>query len=372
MRRFDSCRAQRAKAKYSGTVPLGTVPLLKIMNLKDFDYNLPEELIAQYPLTPRDSSRLLILNRQTDKIIHTNFFNIIEYLDEGDVLVLNNTKVIPARLYGEKTTGGKVEVLLLEEREHGIWNALLNPSGRVKKGMFLNFQNELSCEILDNPGNGIGRLLKFGERNNFWQKLERIGHIPLPPYIKRPPEENDAKTYQTVFAQKQGAVAAPTAGLHFTPELLKKVQKKGIEIFSVTLHVGYGTFNPVKVDDITQHKMHREFFKIDAETAQSITQAKKDGRRIVACGTTTVRALESAAKESGFLQAYEGCTDIFIYPPYAFKVVDALITNFHFPRSTLLMLVSAFTGREKIVQAYEEAMQQKYRFFSYGDAMLIV
>ena len=342
------------------------------MKRTDFYYDLPKEFIAQYPLNERSSSRLLILYRQTASIEHKRFFDIVTYLSANDVLVLNKTKVIPARLFGEKKTGGMVEILLLNETEKGLWEALIRPSARVKKGTIISFGiDNFFCKILDDPDTQT-RHFQFNIQKNFWDMLERCGTIPLPPYIKRNTKKQDATDYQTVFAQDKGAVAAPTAGLHFTTSLLEKIQKEGVEIVFITLHVNYGTFRPVTEDNIEDHKMHKEYYIIEDHVAETINNARKQGKRIIACGTTTVRALESAVNEKGEIEARREYTDIFIYPPYTFKIIDALITNFHFPESTLLMLVSAFAGRKRILKAYEVAKEEKYRFFSYGDAMFIM
>ncbi|MBU1864400.1 MAG: tRNA preQ1(34) S-adenosylmethionine ribosyltransferase-isomerase QueA [Candidatus Omnitrophica bacterium] len=342
------------------------------MKRSDFYYDLPNEFIAQYPLKDRASSRLLVLHQDSTHVEHKCFTDIVDYFNKDDILVLNNTKVIPARLFGIKETGGKVEILLLQEIENGVWEVLLRPSSRVKEGTRITFNaNGFYCCAIDSPGKDAIRRVRFCTKNNFWEVLKTIGTVPLPSYIKRKARRDDSDAYQTVFAEKRGAVAAPTAGLHFTPALLAQLRKKGVEIVYITLHVGYGTFRPVKEDNIQNHIMHREYYEISERAAHSINNATRDGRRIIACGTTTVRALESAANEQGSIAARTEFTDIFIYPPYQFKIVNGLITNFHLPESTLLMLVAAFAGREKVHHAYEEAKKEKYRFFSYGDAMLI-
>jgi S-adenosylmethionine:tRNA ribosyltransferase-isomerase len=339
---------------------------------KDFYYVLPEELIAQEPLKSRTESRLLVLSRRTGCLVHRRFSDILDQCDENDVLVLNNTKVIPARLIGMKKTGGKVEVFLLKQVRANLWNVLLRPSGRVKKGTEILFGGgSFRCSVCDDPG-GRTRLVSFDYAGSFWDALDEYGVMPLPPYIKRTARENDKSAYQTTFATKRGAVAAPTAGLHFTDVLLQGLKKKGVEVVSLTLHVGYGTFLPVQTEDIRDHVMHSEYYEIDEETAVRINAARRSKKRIIACGTTVVRTLESVAAEDGRISAASGQTDIFIYPPYRFKCVQGLITNFHLPESTLLMLVSAFAGRENVLRAYQAAIQEKYRFFSYGDAMLIV
>lgn len=342
------------------------------MRKKDFYYVLPEELIAQEPLTSRTDSRLLVLSRRTGRIMHRRFSDILTQLDENDLLVLNNTKVIPARLIGHKETGARVEVFLLNRIREDTWRVLLRPSGRVRKGTKIIFAPyKFSCHVCDDPGDRT-RLVSFEYSGCFWDILDAYGHMPLPPYIKRPSDEIDKEAYQTAFASKEGAVAAPTAGLHFTESLLRQVQAKGVEIVYITLHVGYGTFLPVQTEDIRDHTMHTEYYEIDQRAAEQINEALKRQKRIIACGTTAVRTLESAVSSDGSVSAVSGHTDIFIYPPYAFKCVNALITNFHLPESTLLMLVSAFAGHENIMRAYQEAIQERYRFFSYGDAMLIV
>ncbi len=342
------------------------------MQLNDFFYELPPSLIAQEPLAERDRSRLMVLRPPKRDIQHRSFYEIPEFLNAGDILVLNNTKVFPARLLGRKSTGGKVEVLLLRNIGENDWEALIHPSGKFKKGSVASIdQNGFSVEALDSfaaeSGHRTVRLHNHGEKS-VQEKINEHGHMPLPPYIKRPDTKEDIARYQTVFAEKAGAVAAPTAGLHFTPVLLSALQKKGIEIVYVTLHVGYGTFKPVTAERIEEHRMHAESFSITKETAEKIN--RRSGR-IIACGTTALRALEAAADASGKIQFVSGETNLFVYPGYKFKTADALITNFHLPHSTLLMLVSAFAGREFIMSAYEEAKRRSYRFYSYGDAMLV-
>ncbi len=335
----------------------------------DFYYNLPEELIAQTPAEPRDSSRLLVYNRQTKGIEHRIFRDITEYLRAGDVLVVNNTKVLPARLFAHTENGGAVEVLLLKRLDIDKWVVLVKPGRKCTVGKRLEISGELSLTVEDITPTGE-RIVKFIYDGIFEEILEKLGTMPLPPYIKT--QLKDKNRYQTVYAKHEGSAAAPTAGLHFTPELLGKIRGMGVEIDEVLLHVGLGTFRPVKEEIITDHKMHSEHYEISADAAEKINAAKREGRRVIAVGTTSVRTLESAADNSGFVKACKGDTQIFIYPPYKFKCVDALVTNFHLPESTLIMLVAAMTGREEILGVYDEAVKNKYRFFSFGDAMLIV
>ncbi len=348
------------------------------LKLSDFDYALPQELIAQEANPERSAARLLVLGREGGKIEHRHFSNLLDYLIPGDLLILNDTKVLPARLFAKKESGGSVEVLLLKDQGNNRWEALLKPSGRVKETHVLNFSAdgiELKAKVLDSADGTTGiRHLEFQGTGDLKTKLDKIGCVPLPPYIDRPDSEIDRDLYQTVFARKPGAVASPTAGLHFDEALLKKIEAKGIQIAYVTLHVGYGTFQPVAHDQIEQHQMHSEYFEIPDETAELINFAKTAGRRVIACGTTVVRTLESAAKNSipCEVEPKRGDTNLFIYPPYEFKIVDAMITNFHLPKTTLLMLVSAFCGVENLKQAYQTAIQNRYRFYSYGDAMLII
>ena len=340
------------------------------MRLTDFDYNLPKQLIAQDPLERRDLSRLLVVNRDTEKIHHTQFSQVADFLPSPSLLVLNDTRVIPARLIAKKITGGKIEVFLLRQRGKKTWEALIKPGKKVRQGTQLEFADcELTARILTrtDAGNYIIRFIYNGDLN---QILEQVGQIPLPPYIKRSPNLEDIDRYQSVYASVKGAVAAPTAGLHFTTELIDQLKGRDIEISSLTLHVGLGTFQPIKTLNITKHRMHAEYFEISQRTADQINSARQQGRKIVAVGTTTVRAIESAVVD-GKIRPQKGDTDIFIYPDYIFKIVDALITNFHLPKSTLLMLVSAFATRELIFSAYQKAIDQEYRFYSYGDAMLI-
>ena len=339
------------------------------MDVKDFYYDLPEELIAQTPIEKRDESRLMILNRDKKTIEHKTFKDIIEYLKPGDVLVRNNTKVIPARLYGKKETGANVEFLLLNNIEGDIWESIVRPGNKLHIGTKVVFGDGLlEAEVLDIMDGGT-RKVKFKYNGIFNEILDKIGLMPLPPYIHEELKQRDR--YQTVYAKYNGSAAAPTAGLHFTTELFEKLKQKGIQIANVTLHVGIGTFRPVKVEKIEEHHMHSEHFYIKQEDVDIINKAKKEGRRIIAVGTTSCRVLETVADENGFVNATEGDTQIFIYPGYKFKILDGLITNFHLPESTLLMLVSALAGRDYIMKAYKEAVKEKYRFFSFGDAMFI-
>ncbi|MCD4796209.1 MAG: tRNA preQ1(34) S-adenosylmethionine ribosyltransferase-isomerase QueA [Candidatus Cloacimonetes bacterium] len=333
-------------------------------------YQLPPELIAQYPKDKRSTSRLLYLNKNTGDISHHKFTDILELLNPSDVLVLNRTKVIPARLLGKKTTGAKVEVFLLNQKSDKTWECLVKPGRRLKVGTEVEFSDSLKGKIIDRTEDGE-RLVEFDWEGDFWKILEKVGKTPLPPYIKRESIEKDKETYQTVYARERGSVAAPTAGLHFTKELLDKIEQKGIEIIEVLLHVGLGTFQMVKTENIAEHRMHSEFCRITEETAEKINKAKSQGRRIVAVGTTSIRTLESFA-ENGKIKPGAHWTDIFIYPGKKLQIVDGLITNFHLPYSTLLMLVSTLAGYENIMNAYQVAIREKYRFFSYGDAMLIL
>lgn len=332
-------------------------------------YDLPEELIAQTPMYPRDHSRLLVCNKKTGAVEHKHFYDIIDYLKAGDVLVINNTRVIPARLYGSKqgmTTN--VEVLLLKRIDLTHWETLVKPGKRLKVGTEVVFSNELKCVVEDYTDFG-GRIVKFIYNGIFEDILDKLGEMPLPPYIKE--KLDDKERYQTVYSKIQGSSAAPTAGLHFTPELLEKIKNKGVKIAEVLLHVGLGTFRPVKEDSILNHDMHSEYYEVSDESAKTINEARSKGGRIIAVGTTSVRTLESATEE-GTLKAKKGNTNIFIYPPYKFKMVDGLITNFHLPESTLIMLVSAFLGYDKTMEIYKTAVQEKYRFFSFGDACLFI
>ena len=343
----------------------------KTMKTADFYYDLPQELIAQDPLEDRSSSRLMILNKQTGKTEHHVFREIINYLNPGDCLVLNNTKVIPARLYGSKAgTNAKIEVLLLKRKENNIWETLVKPGKKCRVGTEISFGDGLlTGKVVDVVEEG-NRLIRFQYEGVFEEILDQLGQMPLPPYITH--QLKDRNRYQTVYAKYDGSAAAPTAGLHFTPQLLESIREKGIKIAEVTLHVGLGTFRPVKVEDVTQHHMHSEFYMIEEDQAKLINETRKNGGRIISVGTTSCRTLESASDEQGILHAGSGWTDIFIYPGYRFKMIDALITNFHLPESTLLMLVSALAGKEHIMAAYEEAVRERYRFFSFGDAMFIL
>lgn len=340
------------------------------MNVKDYDYDLPEELIAQDPLEDRSSSRLMVLDRQTGDVEHRHFTDILEYLHPGDCLVINNTKVIPARLFGVKEdTQAKIEVLLLKRKENDIWETLVKPGKKAKPGTKLVFGNGLlTAEVVDVVEEG-NRLIQFHYDGIFEEILDQLGQMPLPPYITH--QLKDKNRYQTVYAKYNGSAAAPTAGLHFTKELLQKVKDMGVDIAEVTLHVGLGTFRPVKVENVLDHHMHSEFYMVSQEAADKINRAKESGHRVIAVGTTSTRTLEAAADENGRLHETSGWTEIFIYPGYQFKVIDALITNFHLPQSTLVMLVSALAGREHVLHAYEIAVKERYRFFSFGDAMLI-
>ena len=340
------------------------------MDVKDFDYDLPEELIAQDPLEDRSSSRLMVLDKKTGEVSHHIFKEIIKYLRPGDCLVLNNTKVIPARLYGVKEgTMAKIEILLLKRKQNDVWETLVKPGKKAKPGTKIIFGDGiLTGEVIDVVDDG-NRLIQFSYDGIFEEILDKLGQMPLPPYITH--QLKDKNRYQTVYAKYDGSAAAPTAGLHFTKELLNEVKEKGVDIAEVTLHVGLGTFRPVKVDNVLDHHMHSEFYMVSQEAADKINNARKNGGRIISVGTTSTRTLESAADENGMLHECSGWTDIFIYPGYKFKVIDCLITNFHLPQSTLVMLVSALAGREHILSAYKKAVEEKYRFFSFGDAMFI-
>lgn len=341
------------------------------MKTSDFYYDLPQELIAQDPLTDRSASRLMHLSIKDGSIEHRHFTDILEYLNPGDCLVINDTKVIPARLYGHKEeTGALIEILLLKRNENDVWECLVKPGKKARKGTRISFGDGLlKGEIVDVIEDG-NRLIHFEYNGIFEEILDQLGEMPLPPYITH--KLQDKNRYQTVYAKHEGSAAAPTAGLHFTKELLEKVKEKGVQIAHVTLHVGLGTFRPVKVDDVEQHHMHSEYYVVEEDQAKLINDTKKNGGRVIAVGTTSCRTLESATGEDGVLKAGSGWTEIFIYPGYHFKMIDSLITNFHLPESTLMMLVSALAGKEKIMHAYEEAVKERYRFFSFGDAMLIV
>lgn len=340
------------------------------MKTSDFYFELPQELIAQDPLPDRSSSRLMVLNRETGEITHDIFHDILKYLKPGDCLVRNNTKVIPARLFGKKAdTGATIEILLLKRKENDVWECLVKPGKKAKPGAKIVFgEGLLLGEIMDVVEEG-NRLIQFTYEGIFEEILDKLGQMPLPPYITH--KLQDKNRYQTVYAKYDGSAAAPTAGLHFTNELLEEIEKMGVTIANVTLHVGLGTFRPVKVEDVTKHHMHSEYYRIEKEQADKINRVKAAGGRIICVGTTSCRTIESATDENGILHAGEGNTEIFIYPGYEFKILDALITNFHLPESTLLMLVSALAGKEHIMNAYEEAVKEKYRFFSFGDAMFI-
>ncbi|MCD6169716.1 MAG: tRNA preQ1(34) S-adenosylmethionine ribosyltransferase-isomerase QueA [Candidatus Latescibacteria bacterium] len=347
------------------------------MKLSDYDYYLPRELIAQRPLAQRDQSRLMVLHRGDGGVEHREFKEIVGYLRCGDCLVVNETKVLPARLWGHKqSSGGRVEVFLTRRIEKDTWQALVRPGRRVPVGSVVLFgQGELKCEILERTVDG-GRLIRFNKKADIDSELQRFGQVPLPPYIRRKPEPEDRLKYQTVYARVPGAVAAPTAGLHFTDSLLEIIKAKGVQVVPILLHVGVGTFRPVTAQNPEEHRIHPEYYQISEEAAKQINQVRRDGGRVFAVGTTTVRALESsvvtADRDYHILKSGSGWTEKFIYPPYQFKFVDALVTNFHLPRSTLLMLVSAFAGREFILRAYREAIHMRYRFLSFGDAMLIL
>lgn len=341
-----------------------------MLKKEDFFFNLPEDQIAQDPLEDRSSSRLLVLNKNTGETSHHVFREIPDFLKSGDCLVINDTKVIPARLIGEKeSTGGKVEVLLLKRKENDIWETLVKPGKKMKPGARVSFGGGLlKGQVVDVVDEG-NRLIQFEYQGIFEEILDQLGQMPLPPYITHQLE--DKNRYQTVYAKHSGSAAAPTAGLHFTPELLEKIKEMGVEIAHVTLHVGLGTFRPVKVENILEHHMHSEFYRIEASEAEKINRAKDSGHRVICVGTTSCRTIESAADETGHLKESSGWTEIFIYPGYQFKILDCLITNFHLPESTLIMLVSALAGREHVLSAYEEAVEKGYRFFSFGDAMFI-
>lgn len=343
------------------------------MNIEDFDYHLPEELIAQTPLKDRTSSRLLVLDRQMKNMTHEHFSDIKKYLKPGDCLVLNNTKVLPARLYGIKEdTGAKIEVLLLHQQEEDTWEVLTKPAKKVKKGTVLVFGDGLlqaTCVGFKEHG---GRILEFSYDGIFYEVLDQLGEMPLPPYIKEQLPEEDKDRYQTVYAKEEGSAAAPTAGLHFTTELLDEIKEMGVTTAFITLHVGLGTFRPVSVGNIEEHEMHSEFYQMTKETAETLNKVKESGGRIISVGTTSTRTLETIRRDHDKFVETSGWTDIFIYPPYEFKAIDGLITNFHLPKSTLIMLVSALVDKDTILKVYNEAVEERYRFFSFGDAMLIL
>ena len=340
-----------------------------MLKKSDYFYELPEEQIAQTPAEPRDSSRLLVYDRATGKSEDRIFRDIKEYLRPGDVLVINNTKVLPARLFAYTENGGRVEVLLLKRRDLNTWEVLVRPGKKAKPGVRLTVSEELSLTVLDRTETGE-RIVAFHFDGVFEDILSRVGSMPLPPYIHEKLKDKDR--YQTVYCKTDGSAAAPTAGLHFTKQLLAEIEAMGVQVAEVLLHVGLGTFRPVKEEDLTNHVMHSEFYRVDERAAETVNAAKREGRRVIAVGTTSVRTLETVADENGFLRPCSGDTSIFIYPPYRFKCVDALITNFHLPESTLIMLVSAFMGRERCLALYKQAVEKKYRFFSFGDAMMIV
>ena len=340
-----------------------------MLKTSDFYYDLPEELIAQTPLEPRDSSRLLVYNRTTGEVFHRHFRDVGDYLKPGDLLVVNTTKVYPARIFAYTEHGGKVEILLLKRQNLTDWECLVKPGKKCREGVILVVNEELKAEIISRTDDG-GRIVRFIFDGVFEDILSRVGEMPLPPYIHEKLKDKDR--YQTVYCKQEGSAAAPTAGLHFTLRLIDELKAKGVEFAEVQLNVGLGTFRPVKTDDLEHHKMHTEYYVIDEENAEKINKAKREGRRVIAVGTTSVRTLETVADKNGFVKAQSGDTSIFIYPPYKFKCVEGLITNFHLPESTLVMLVSAFASREKILELYNLAVKEKYRFFSFGDAMFII
>lgn len=340
-----------------------------MLKTSDFYYELPKELIAQTPAQPRDSSRLMVIHRESKTVEHRHFYDIAEYLKEGDCLIVNDSRVLPARIYGTKKTGARVEFLLLSQSYGNVWECLSKPGKKAREGDEFSFGDVMKCRVKEVLENG-NRLVEFECKENFYSALDKVGQMPLPPYITKKLE--DKERYQTVYSRELGSAAAPTAGLHFTPELMRKIENKGVKIGYITLHVGLGTFRPVKVDDVTKHKMHSEHYEMSKETAQIINQTKENGGRVIAVGTTSCRTLETVAKEhNGKAEACEGFTDIFIYPGYKFRFLDGLITNFHLPESTLIMLVSAFADYDTIMRSYKIAVEEKYRFFSFGDAMAI-
>ncbi len=340
------------------------------MKTSDFDYFLPEELIAQTPIEPRDNSRLLIYQKETEELTHAHFKDILSYLKKGDVLVRNNTRVLPARMFAYTENGGKVEILLLKRFDLKTWEVLVKPGKKARVGKTLTISNELKLKVIGNIEESGSRKVEFIYDGVFEDIISRLGEMPLPPYITE--KLKDKERYQTVYSKTDGSAAAPTAGLHFTPELLEKLKEKGVIIVDVLLHVGLGTFRPVKEEDVTKHHMHSEYFEISEDACEIINTAKKEGRRVIAVGTTSVRTLESAVNEKGELVAQKGNTEIFLYPPYKFKVADGLITNFHLPKSTLIMLVACLVGQDKILDIYKTAVEEKYRFFSFGDACLFL
>ncbi|NIA28896.1 MAG: tRNA preQ1(34) S-adenosylmethionine ribosyltransferase-isomerase QueA [Actinobacteria bacterium] len=342
------------------------------MKLSDFKYNLPEKLIAQYPSDQREKCRLMVLDRETGTAQEKVFEDAIDYMEEGDCLVLNETKVFPARLQGTKDkTDAKVEVFLLRELEQSLWEVLVKPARKVRVGNRLSIGKDLTCDVIDNTVSG-GRVVRFNYDGDFYAMVEKMGKSPLPPYIKREPEPLDKERYQTVYARVRGAVAAPTAGLHFTEKMLKKIEKKGVKVVKVVLHLGLGSFRPVVVEDLGRHKMDSEYYAISKEAAEIINETTRNKKRVIAVGTSVVRALETAVTSEGWAKSNSGWTDKFIFPPYDFKIVSRLITNFHLPSSTLLMLISAFATRDQIFKAYRKAIREKYKFYSYGDAMFIL
>lgn len=338
--------------------------------ISDYDFSLPEELIAQEPINPRDHSRLLVVERETGKLTEDRFYNLIRYLRVGDLLVVNDARVIPARIFGRKETGGKIEFLLLERLSEHQWKVLLRPARKIEINKRIVFDDSLSARIIERMPDGVF-IAEFYYSGDFMEILKNIGRVPLPPYIKREATPEDEIRYQTVYAESPGAVAAPTAGLHFTEQLISELKGGGIEFAKLTLLVGWGTFRKIDVDDIREHRMHEEFFIFPGETASAIMRAKSEKRRVIAVGTTTVRVLETVGKNYPELRALSGYTDLFIYPPYEFKIVDGIITNFHLPRSSLIVMISAFATREIVMKAYAYAIEKKFRFYSYGDAMLI-
>ena len=345
----------------------------KKYKLGDFNYNLPKKFIAQYPEKRRDHSKLMVINKDTGEIEHRKFYNVVDYMRKNDLLVVNNTKVFPARLFATKDrTDAKVEVFLLRELSQNLWEVMVRPARKVRIGNKLVFTKNLMCDVIDNTVSG-GRVVRFEyEEGDFHKIIDKIGTSPLPPYINREADKNDKKRYQTVYASSKGAVAAPTAGLHFTDGLISKLKKKGVKVETITLHIGLGTFRPVQVEDLNRHQMDSEYFEVSTDTSMAINQARKRHRKIIAVGTSTVRALETIAISGFQVTPKRGWTDKFIYPPYEYKMVDKVITNFHSPQSTLLMMVSAFSGRKLIKKAYLEAKKKDYRFLSYGDAMIII
>ncbi|MBN2426168.1 MAG: tRNA preQ1(34) S-adenosylmethionine ribosyltransferase-isomerase QueA [Calditrichaceae bacterium] len=343
------------------------------MKLSDFKFDVPENLIAQYPVDKRDESRLMIIDRSKEASQHKVFKDVIEYLNEGDALVVNETKVFPARLFGVKEkTDARVEILLLRQLEHTMWEVLVKPARKVRVGNRIQITDEFGCDVIDNTTSG-GRVVKFDYNgNDFFKIIDEVGMSPLPPYIHRDPDEVDRIKYQTVYAKKVGAVAAPTAGLHFTDELIEKLKSKGIKIIPVVLHVGLGTFRPIKVEDLSRHQMDSEYYEISEESAAKINEVKLNGGRIIAVGTTSVRVLETAANADNLVKPSSGWTDKFIYPPYHFKIIDSLITNFHLSGSTLFLLTCAMAGKDRMLKTYKEAIEMQYRFYSYGDSMMII